>query len=468
MNAGNIQRLRQAWEDIRGASRRQAAELARQALSLEGELQSLRQRIGTLTSELAGEQAALSEQNERLLDASKLLSELEVARTKAEEELAAARISQNRAEAELAVARIAQSKIDMDVEGEQATLSTENERLLEADRQLAAARNAAETSREEKEAMRRKINELTAEIESDETIIAAQKVELSELQPERMYLKGEVDRLLAREEELCRQIANLAEELRVLKERHADLSERWTGVRQPPILLTTMPKAATYYLSNLLAEGLSYKTKIVGHQYFPYDTISYAAIKEFGKGNTISQDHFPATEINIHHATNVTDRVVCHVRDPRQAMLSYIYYLEEFKGGDDTFFLIYPRLPRDYFEFPSSEKIDWGIEHWLPLLIEWTEQWIEVADRKNGLQVLITHFEDLVRDERKFVERILDFYQISLQRFIYPALRKTSALHFRKGELDEWRRTLTNDQQQSATKAIPSAMANRLGWSLEL
>ncbi|HEY9081043.1 sulfotransferase domain-containing protein [Magnetovibrio sp.] len=246
------------------------------------------------------------------------------------------------------------------------------------------------------------------------------------------------------------------------------LVARWDAYRLPSVVITTMPKSGTYYISNYLSKGLHCETRVISNQYFPYDTIRYSEIKEASLGSYITQDHFPATPPNTHFISQFFDRVVCHLRDPRQAMLSYVHYLDRFKGGDDTFSLIYPRLSDDFFEWPIEKRLDWGIDQWLPLLVEWTEQWVAFADGQKDVNVKFTRFEDLVSDEEAFTQEILDFYGIPAQRFIPPVLKKDSDVHFRAGLIDEWRTALTPEQQERATAQISPQIAKRFDWSLEL
>ena len=213
-----------------------------------------------------------------------------------------------------------------------------------------------------------------------------------------------------------------------------------------------------------MAKGLAIDTRIVSNQYFPYDTIRYFELKALADSGGISQDHFDASPINLTHIGRFFDRIVVQVRDPRQAMLSWIHFIEGFRDNPETYLFIYPPLPDRYFERSLSDKIDWAIEHWLPLRADWTQGWVD-ASNAGHLRVKITHFERMVADGEAFFHDLLEFNAIPRERFIMPLLPRDEAIHFRKGEIDEWRSVFTPAQIADSAARIPPALARFMGWS---
>lgn len=232
------------------------------------------------------------------------------------------------------------------------------------------------------------------------------------------------------------------------------------------VLITTMPKAGTYYLARLFSEGLGLRPLIVSNQYFPEDTIYQPRLREFSRGGYVSQDHFPASPINIAHLGHVTEKIVVHVRDPRQATLSYIHFLNDdmFQSNlEETNKLIFPTLPQDFFERDLSGRLDWGVDHWMPELIAWVEQWVAVG-QQSTVKVKFTRYEDLVEDPATFTNGILDFLGIPKTRFTAPELELNAEVHFRKGETDEWRGVFNEQQAARANGFIPSTLSERFSW----
>ena len=240
------------------------------------------------------------------------------------------------------------------------------------------------------------------------------------------------------------------------------------ATKLPPMLFTTMPKSGTYFISRLFGEGLFIGTRIVSHQYFPDDVIRQPELRILSRGSCISQDHFGASKINLTHIRRHVNRMIVHLRDPRQAMLSYIHYLstERFRRNElETHLFIYPTLPADFFERDLASKIDWGVENWLPLLVSWVDEWVN-ADNGDGLNIKFTRYEDLVADEEMFVADVLGFFGIPESRFFHPTILPDEEVHFRKGETDEWMQVFSPAQIRAANARVPETLATRFAWPL--
>ena len=100
-----------------------------------------------------------------------------------------------------------------------------------------------------------------------------------------------------------------------------------------------------------------------------------------------------------------------HVRDPRQAVLSWTHHLDSIskdKGSALWLDVVVPSLPKDYFDFPFERKLDWQIQHHLPHLMNWCEQWKSVIEKRTDDLFLLTTFEELAGDEQKMLKNMYD------------------------------------------------------------
>ena len=119
--------------------------------------------------------------------------------------------------------------------------------------------------------------------------------------------------------------------------------------------------------------------------------------------------------------------------------------------------------PRKILQQDLSGLLDWCIEHYLPLLIEFIGGWVRVSrDDASPFQVLLLSFEEFRTDPKRFFERVLGYYEIDPARFADDA--KAEVVHLRKGLLEEWREVFSDAQCDAAWQAIPEDLAATFGW----
>jgi hypothetical protein len=232
------------------------------------------------------------------------------------------------------------------------------------------------------------------------------------------------------------------------------------------ILLNTMPKSGSVYVCKSLAKILTLRIMYIGNQYGLIDQIDVKDAHTFSAGGFVSQNHLAPSPENLQILQHFKLKMVLHLRDPRQALLSWIHYLHYITGGNDSSEqLLYftPRPPAGYFEFPLSRQIDWQIENYLPQLVLWAARWVEIADR-GTIPILLTHQNDLRLEEKAFFHAILAFYRIDFDYALPNLARTMEETHFRKADPMEWRQTFTPDQAILATSLIPESMSSRFGW----
>jgi hypothetical protein len=232
------------------------------------------------------------------------------------------------------------------------------------------------------------------------------------------------------------------------------------------ILLNTMPKSGSVYVLKSLAKILRLRTMYIGNQYGLIDQIDVKDALTFSGGGFVSQNHLAASPENLQILQHFKLKMVLHLRDPRQALLSWIHHLHYIADGNDrSEQLLYfaPRPPVGYFAFSLSRQIDWQIENYMPQLVLWATRWVEIADR-GTIPILITHQNDLRLEEKAFFDAILAFYRIDLDYALPNLARTMDETHFRKADPMEWRRTFTPAQAIRATSMIPESLSKRFGW----
>lgn len=247
-----------------------------------------------------------------------------------------------------------------------------------------------------------------------------------------------------------------------------NLSRRRIGHFVPFILLNTMPKSGSIYILMTLADSLSIEVSLEGaaHGFFPDYYLIPAKLAQLKAGRIVRQEHFDAKPLNIRLLANYTDRIVLHLRDPRQATLSWLHHANRLarEHPEGVNYTVHA-LPEGYLDWPLPQQLDWQIETHLVSLVSWLKDWQSYLDGEAAdIQVLVTRFEDLIVDERAYFARILKFYGIPEELFTHRPAEKTIIHNYRAGQPDEWRRVFTGAQKKRCAEIIGDGLLERFGW----
>ena len=236
--------------------------------------------------------------------------------------------------------------------------------------------------------------------------------------------------------------------------------------RTDGILLNTMPKSGSVYIQKSLTKILSCEALNVGNSYALIDQIDVRDIKKLVGSGYVAQNHLAPSLENLQVLQHFNLKMVLHLRDPRQALLSWIHHLDWISAGNrasDNLLYCIPRPQLDYFESSLASKINWQIKNYLPQLITWVSQWIAIADAKT-IPILITHQEELRTNETALFDSILEFYDLTFD-YVLPNLPRTiAATHYRLADPTEWKRVFAPDQKAQAASLIPLSLRRRFSW----
>lgn len=264
----------------------------------------------------------------------------------------------------------------------------------------------------------------------------------------------------------------LEHELMLVPVRATIHDEDQKQTRLPPILVNTMPKSGSIFIVRCLSQGLGIAETKIAVSLFPDDLIIRDKLDDLALGNQVAQQHLPARDINLRFLRNRLDRMIVHMRDPRQATLSWLHHLDNFHAHrhlepacERGLEAVSPSLPENYFGRTLSEKIDHLLAIHFPQLIAWTEGWIAADHNKTGPKIRITTFEDFAEDPIAFLRSQLDYFGIADEYFDESKLpRREAQTHFRKGQTDEWKSIFSSAQQGIAREMIPENLSEKFGW----
>jgi hypothetical protein len=236
----------------------------------------------------------------------------------------------------------------------------------------------------------------------------------------------------------------------------------------PAIVFVSLPKAASSWMASALATGLGTRHDHVSVNTFPTNSIDALALDRVVREGLVTQDHLDASPLNVQTLRHLAARFVVNVRDPRPALLSLAHFLayRHTKGHSPVALLrLYPAPSVDLVMGPMETQLDWYIDHHLPVWVRWIEDWVQVADARDGVDVLLTDYSELVRDEERQLRRILAFVGIPQARFTMPSLeRSMEATTFRRGDPTEWLSAFSGRQRERAAALVPRSLKDRFGW----
>ncbi|MBO6520072.1 MAG: sulfotransferase domain-containing protein [Rhodospirillales bacterium] len=265
-------------------------------------------------------------------------------------------------------------------------------------------------------------------------------------------------------------IAAKEREISQLKEvnaRQHEFVSRETKVA--PILFNTLPKSGSVFIGKTLAQSIDieYSEQPMFHGFFPTYFLIDSAAQRLRLGNIIRQEHFDASALNINLITRFVDKLVVHVRDPRQATLSWFHHFDRLQQlhPDGINYTVH-QAPPGYGDLSNPERIDWHIETHLASCVNWINDWLHVAEKNKNLPILLTTYEDFLVDKQAFFQRIFDFYGIENAANDLAEPAKHIDNNFRSGQKDEWVGVLTERQKKRCAEIIGHTLADRFKWEL--
>ena len=254
--------------------------------------------------------------------------------------------------------------------------------------------------------------------------------------------------------------------VRASEEAFEERRRRAIAAGRPSMVITTVPKSASESIWNKLAEGLDLGQCHLALGLFPDCCLMPSRVRTAAEGGLIVKEHILATPHNLQTLReHGIDRIVVQLRDPRQALLSWVHFVRD----DVNQRLLAPLWRKivpapEVFEQPLEQQIDWGIERYLPYLIDFAGGWKTADDAEDsGLQVHFATFEHFRTDPEAYIAGVLDFYGIDRADFRSDA--EAEVVHLRKGQIDEWREVFTPAQKAAAWARIPEEMAAQHGWT---
>lgn len=229
-----------------------------------------------------------------------------------------------------------------------------------------------------------------------------------------------------------------------------------------PMIINAMPKTGSYFIQSTLEELLDIDHQGIAQGTWPNMEMSEANLRLCLNTCSLSVSHLQATSRAIALLKRYKiKKTIVHIRDPRQATLSWIHHLDKTKNTDyfsPDFFTI-----ADYFDLDLKAKIDYQLRHFLPQACQYIADWMD-AEKVHDIEVKFLEFSQMKNNPESFFADIYQFFGIHQPLGDVP-LPKEGKLHYRKGLEDEWRNIFDANQIEAANKVVPQKFKDRFDWS---
>jgi tetratricopeptide (TPR) repeat protein len=249
---------------------------------------------------------------------------------------------------------------------------------------------------------------------------------------------------------------------RIIKHRFDNTPDGDNHSKRPALLFALLPKSAGTSLSHAIEQctGIAHGNAVAttDRDYFPNSRISRKAFCAAIRYPVRLHTHIRATDSNLEilNKSGIA-QVLVHVRDPRQAFVSYYFHSKNGMG------LVRNRYAnRSFDSLDDQGKFRWFMEFYYPKFINWIMEWVQVENNisRYSFSLKITTFEDMLKTGQvSLVKDICDFYGISPKYSIVEQKHR-----FRKGAVDEWRSVIPDTYHATLSQMIPPVLIERFGW----
>jgi hypothetical protein len=248
--------------------------------------------------------------------------------------------------------------------------------------------------------------------------------------------------------------------------RHRQDSARRRGV--PGIMFVAMMKSASEFIRENLIRALDVPEIGLSVGTVPWDEVVPSAVRQLAHGGAIARSHLSANNLAV-LAANGVDRLILHVRDPRQVIVSWVHHMRRISDVEFRWSALRydPPLPAEFRQWGLRRQMDWAVHNYMPGQLQWLEDWASALHQGPPIPVLVSTFEDFVADQQAFFRKLSDFLGVAEIRL--PGSRRQSAAamrNFRRGSIGEWRDVLTARQINTFAARI-EPLAQYFGWELE-
>lgn len=252
--------------------------------------------------------------------------------------------------------------------------------------------------------------------------------------------------------------------------RCSQLTYTARGRHFPPIIINALPKSGSTFIAKSLRRVLEVRSRSIALPGMRSGaTLDLTALQDVAQGNCVCQQHFAADPHVLAAFADKSLKVVVNIRDPREALVSWTHFLNEFNSRHSRLHAVQAMetvVDPEYFRRSIPDQLVWQVKNYLPHTIDWISRWVATTDMRQAEgTMLLTEYSELARDASAFLAKILGFYGIEADpEWLKLPATKPGRWKFRAGNTKDWRSEYRPDSLAEATAALPVALRERFNW----
>jgi hypothetical protein len=241
-------------------------------------------------------------------------------------------------------------------------------------------------------------------------------------------------------------------------DRLVEMREQRIKSGLPSPLLVTQGKSGSITLGSVFTSGFELPS-------FAYSLMALRVIpkwaRDYARGGSCYITHLDAFAQNIADLKAAgINKVIVHVRDPRQTLISHIHHKLRYVTENPN------RVNELLAGATFPQKVDRFIKNSGDYYrsIAWIEGWVDASSQ---LDIHFSTFEQFRENPEGVIKGYLDFYGGDPKYFkrehVFTEQEGTD-YHFRLGEIDEWRKVMTDSQIEQVNGALSPRLRNKFNW----
>lgn len=184
--------------------------------------------------------------------------------------------------------------------------------------------------------------------------------------------------------------------------------------------------------------------------------LSEAMLDYIGGSSAVIQSHALPTDATMDVVRRFGGQhLYIHVRDPRDALVSYYHMAEDMDLHRFRMMLADP----GYGALDRAGKLAWMKRRVYPVFVRFIRDWVAIADAWPGVAHVGT-FETFVQDKQGYISHCAN--RLDGRARPVGAVRQT---HMRRGQAGSAAEVFTHAEMTEMLEQIPAPLRERFGWS---